>query len=155
MNIGSMWARQGIAASPHTGYSVQKGGVHSFTKALAIESAPHGIEFNAVAPAVVKTALYLNIVRAEQLDEAVDSFAAIPAGAGWHHGGHHERGVVPPRRQVELADRRHRRWRRRCHRRPRVRCVATKAQNQIAVVIFFPDEGGTCRPWIWQEQEKH
>ncbi|QRP48637.1 SDR family NAD(P)-dependent oxidoreductase [Amycolatopsis sp. FDAARGOS 1241] len=77
VNVGSMWAHQGIAATPHTGYSVQKGGVHSFTKALAIELAPHGIRVNAVAPAVVKTPLYLGFVPADKLDETVDSFAGF------------------------------------------------------------------------------
>jgi NAD(P)-dependent dehydrogenase (short-subunit alcohol dehydrogenase family) len=74
VNIGSMWAHQGIAATPHTGYSVQKGGMHSFTKALAIELAQHRIRVNAVAPAVVKTPLYLGFVPADKLDETVDSF---------------------------------------------------------------------------------
>lgn len=74
VNIGSMWAHQGIAATPHTGYSVQKGGIHSFTKALAIELAPHRIRVNAVAPGVVKTPLYLGFVPADKFDETVDSF---------------------------------------------------------------------------------
>jgi NAD(P)-dependent dehydrogenase (short-subunit alcohol dehydrogenase family) len=43
VNIGAMWAHQGIAAGPHAGYFVQKGGLHSLTKALAIELAPHAI----------------------------------------------------------------------------------------------------------------
>jgi NAD(P)-dependent dehydrogenase (short-subunit alcohol dehydrogenase family) len=74
VNIGSMWAHQGIGATPHTGYSMQKGGLHSFTKALAIELAPHAIRVNAVAPAVVKTPLYLRFVPASNFDETVDSF---------------------------------------------------------------------------------
>ncbi|SIM58825.1 NAD(P)-dependent dehydrogenase, short-chain alcohol dehydrogenase family [Micromonospora cremea] len=74
VNIGSMWAHQGIAATPHSGYSMQKGGLHSFTKALAIELAPHSIRVNAVAPAVVKTPLYLRFVPADKLDETVSSF---------------------------------------------------------------------------------
>jgi NAD(P)-dependent dehydrogenase (short-subunit alcohol dehydrogenase family) len=77
VNIGAMWAHQGIAATPHSGYSVQKGGLHSFTKALAIELAPHHIRVNAVAPAVVKTPLYLGIVPADTLDETVDGFAGL------------------------------------------------------------------------------
>ncbi len=74
VNIGSMWAHQGVAATPHSGYSVQKGGLHSLTKALAIELAPHQIRVNAVAPAVVKTPLYLGFVPADKLDETVASF---------------------------------------------------------------------------------
>ncbi|MFF4597354.1 SDR family NAD(P)-dependent oxidoreductase [Amycolatopsis sp. NPDC001319] len=77
VNVGSMWAHQGIAATPHAGYSVQKGGLHSLTKALAIELAPHRIRVNAVAPAVVKTPLYLGVFGADKLDESVDSFAGF------------------------------------------------------------------------------
>jgi NAD(P)-dependent dehydrogenase (short-subunit alcohol dehydrogenase family) len=77
VNIGAMWAHQGIAATPHSGYSVQKGGLHSLTKALAIELAPHHIRVNAVAPAVVKTPLYLGLVPPDQLDETVDGFAGL------------------------------------------------------------------------------
>jgi NAD(P)-dependent dehydrogenase (short-subunit alcohol dehydrogenase family) len=74
VNIGSMWAHQGIAATPHAGYSVQKGGLHSLTKALAIELAPNKIRVNCVAPAVVKTPLYLGFVPADKIDETVASF---------------------------------------------------------------------------------
>jgi NAD(P)-dependent dehydrogenase (short-subunit alcohol dehydrogenase family) len=74
VNIGSMWAHQGIAATPHSGYSVQKGGLHALTKALAIELAPHRIRVNAVAPAVVKTPLYLGFVPADKIDETVAGF---------------------------------------------------------------------------------
>ncbi|MBB5790306.1 SDR family NAD(P)-dependent oxidoreductase [Jiangella mangrovi] len=77
VNVGSMWAHQGIAVTPHTGYSVQKGGLHSFTKALAIELAPHHIRVNAVAPAVVKTPLYLGFVPEDELDATVDGFAGF------------------------------------------------------------------------------
>jgi NAD(P)-dependent dehydrogenase (short-subunit alcohol dehydrogenase family) len=74
VNIGSMWAHQGIAATPHSGYSVQKGGLHSLTKALAIELAPDKIRVNCVAPAVVKTPLYLGFVPEDKIDETVASF---------------------------------------------------------------------------------
>jgi NAD(P)-dependent dehydrogenase (short-subunit alcohol dehydrogenase family) len=77
VNIGSMWAHQGIAPTPHSGYSVQKGGLHSLTKALAIELAPHRIRVNAVAPAVVKSPLYLRFVEQDKFDETVDSFASF------------------------------------------------------------------------------
>jgi NAD(P)-dependent dehydrogenase (short-subunit alcohol dehydrogenase family) len=57
VNIGSMWAHQGIAATPSSGYSVGKGGLHALTHNLAIELALHHIRVNAVAPAVVATPL--------------------------------------------------------------------------------------------------
>jgi NADP-dependent 3-hydroxy acid dehydrogenase YdfG len=40
VNIGSMWAHQAIAATPSSGYSVGKGGLHALTHNLAIELAP-------------------------------------------------------------------------------------------------------------------
>ncbi|MFI5613266.1 SDR family NAD(P)-dependent oxidoreductase [Amycolatopsis sp. NPDC051903] len=77
VNIGAMWARQGIAATPHSGFSVQKGGLHSLTKALAIELAPHAIRVNAVSPASVKTPPYFRLVPEEQLDDPVNSYASM------------------------------------------------------------------------------
>ncbi len=49
VNIGSMWAHQAIAATPSSGYSVAKGGLHALTRNLAIELAPHQIRVNAAA----------------------------------------------------------------------------------------------------------
>jgi NAD(P)-dependent dehydrogenase (short-subunit alcohol dehydrogenase family) len=77
VNIGSMWAHQGIAATPASGYSLAKGGLHSLTKSLAIELAPHGIRVNAVAPAVVGTALYERFVPKDQLSQTLDSFKSL------------------------------------------------------------------------------
>ncbi|MGP4086649.1 SDR family NAD(P)-dependent oxidoreductase [Streptomyces sp. KR55] len=77
VNIGAMWAHQGIAATPHSGFSVQKGGLHSLTKALSIELAPHAIWVNAVAPAAVKTPPHFRLVPEEQLDDPVNSFASM------------------------------------------------------------------------------
>jgi NAD(P)-dependent dehydrogenase (short-subunit alcohol dehydrogenase family) len=55
ISIGSIWALQGIGATPSSAPSMAKGGVHSFTRALAIELAPDRIRVNALAPAVVET----------------------------------------------------------------------------------------------------
>ena len=74
VNIGSMWAHQAIAATPSSGYSVAKAGLHALTKNLAIELAPHHIRVNAVAPAVVATPLYERFVPADQLDQTLHSF---------------------------------------------------------------------------------
>src|SRR5262245_23098352 len=74
VNIGSMWAHQGIAATPSSGYAVGKGGLHSLTHTLAIELAPHNIRVNAVAPAVVATPIYEKFISKDKLDETLHSF---------------------------------------------------------------------------------
>jgi NAD(P)-dependent dehydrogenase (short-subunit alcohol dehydrogenase family) len=67
ISIGSIWALQGIGATPSTAPSMAKGGVHSFTRALAIELAPDRIRVNALAPAVVETPLFDQLLTPEQL----------------------------------------------------------------------------------------
>src|SRR4030095_4376312 len=67
ISIGSIWALQGIAATPSTAPSMAKGGIHSFTRALAIELAADNIRVNAIAPAVVETPLFEPLLTAEQL----------------------------------------------------------------------------------------
>jgi len=74
VNIGSMWAHQAVAATPSSGYSVAKGGLHALTRNLAMELAPHQIRVNAVAPAVVATPIYERFVPADKLDETLHSF---------------------------------------------------------------------------------
>lgn len=53
VNISSIWGEAG--ASCEVLYSAAKGGVNSFTKALAKELAPNGIRVNAVSPGVIET----------------------------------------------------------------------------------------------------
>ena len=74
VNVGSMWAHQAIAATPSSGYSVAKGGLHALTRNLAIELAPHKIRVNAVAPAVVATPIYERFVPEDKLEETMHSF---------------------------------------------------------------------------------
>jgi NAD(P)-dependent dehydrogenase (short-subunit alcohol dehydrogenase family) len=58
VNVGSMWAKQAIKATPSSAYSMQKAGLHSLTQHLAMELADHKIRVNAVSPAVVDTPVY-------------------------------------------------------------------------------------------------
>lgn len=67
VSIGSIWAMQGVAATPSTAPSMAKGGIHSLTRALAIEFAPDKIRVNAIAPAVVETPLFDPLLTSEQL----------------------------------------------------------------------------------------
>lgn len=74
VNIGSMWAKQAIKATPSSAYSMAKAGLHALTQHLAMELADHGIRVNAVSPAVVKTPIYESFIAADQLDETLASF---------------------------------------------------------------------------------
>jgi NAD(P)-dependent dehydrogenase (short-subunit alcohol dehydrogenase family) len=42
VNIGSMWAKQAIKATPSSAYSMAKAGLHSLTQHLAMELAEYG-----------------------------------------------------------------------------------------------------------------
>jgi NAD(P)-dependent dehydrogenase (short-subunit alcohol dehydrogenase family) len=53
---------------------VAKGGLHALTRNLAIELAPHKIQVNAVAPAVVATPIYERFVPEDKLEETLHSF---------------------------------------------------------------------------------
>ena len=77
VNIGSMWARQAIGATPSSAYSLAKGGLHALTRNLALELAPHQIRVNAVAPAVVATPIYEKFVPADKIEETLHSFDAF------------------------------------------------------------------------------
>jgi NAD(P)-dependent dehydrogenase (short-subunit alcohol dehydrogenase family) len=67
INIGSMWSNHAIAATPCSGSSAAKGGVHALTRNLAIEFALDHIRVNAIAPAVVETPLFDALLTPEQL----------------------------------------------------------------------------------------
>lgn len=58
VNVGSMWAKQAVKATPSSAYSMQKAGLHSLTQHLAMELAEDNIRVNAVSPAVVDTPVY-------------------------------------------------------------------------------------------------
>lgn len=55
INISSVWGN--VGASMEVAYSASKGGVNTFTKALAKELAPSNIQVNAIACGVIDTAM--------------------------------------------------------------------------------------------------
>ena len=73
INVGSIWAMQGVGITPAAVPSMAKGGIHSLTRALAIELAPDKIRVNAIAPAVVETPLLESLGSADQV-AAFNSF---------------------------------------------------------------------------------
>lgn len=74
VNVGSMWAKQAIKATPSSAYSMAKAGLHSLTQHLAMELAEHNIRVNAVSPAVVKTPIYQHFIDPSEVDQALSSF---------------------------------------------------------------------------------
>lgn len=75
VNVGSMWAKQAVKATPSSAYSMQKAGLHSLTQHLAMELADHGIRVNAVSPAVVETPVYDSVFgSAEEAKKALVGF---------------------------------------------------------------------------------
>ena len=74
VNIGSMWAKQAVAATPSSAYSMAKAGLHSLTQHLAMELASAGIRVNAVSPAVVNTPIFEGFIPKEQVDTVLQGF---------------------------------------------------------------------------------
>jgi len=77
VNIGSMWARQSVKATPSSAYSMAKAGLHSLTQHLAMELAGHGIRVNAVSPAVVETPIYGAFIKPEEIHATLAGFNAF------------------------------------------------------------------------------
>ncbi|HSW92991.1 MAG TPA: SDR family oxidoreductase [Gammaproteobacteria bacterium] len=77
VNIGSMWAKQAIKATPSSAYSVAKAGLHALTQHLAMELAEYHIRVNAVSPAVVETPIYNSFIPKEKVRETLKSFDAF------------------------------------------------------------------------------
>ena len=73
VNIGSMWAKQAIKATPSSAYSMAKAGLHSLTQHLAMELAEYGIRVNAVSPAVVVTPIYGAFIDPNTIEETLTS----------------------------------------------------------------------------------
>lgn len=71
--VSSVWGGRG--ASCEVAYSATKGGINSFTKALAKELAPSGVAVNALAPGLVDTAMNSSLSE----EELADVIEEIPA----------------------------------------------------------------------------
>ncbi len=75
VNVGSMWAKQAVKATPSSAYSMQKAGLHSLTQHLAMELADDKIRVNAVSPAVVETPVYESVFGGkEEANDALQNF---------------------------------------------------------------------------------
>ncbi len=74
VNIGSMWAKQAIKATPSSAYSMAKAGLHSLTQHLAMELAEYNIRVNAVSPAVVVTPIYGAFIEDDKIEETLQGF---------------------------------------------------------------------------------
>lgn len=75
VNVGSMWAKQAVKATPSSAYSMQKAGLHSLTQHLAMELADYNIRVNAVSPAVVNTPVYHSVFGGEaEAQTALEGF---------------------------------------------------------------------------------
>jgi NAD(P)-dependent dehydrogenase (short-subunit alcohol dehydrogenase family) len=74
VNIGSMWAKQAVQATPSSAYSMAKAGLHSMTQHLAMELAGAGIRVNAVSPAVVRTPIFEGFIPKEDVDAVLQGF---------------------------------------------------------------------------------
>lgn len=81
VNIGSMWAKQAIKATPSSAYSMAKAGLHALTQHLAMELGEYGIRVNAVSPAVVVTPIYGAFIDPDQIEDtltgAFDAFHPV------------------------------------------------------------------------------
>jgi len=69
INIGSMWVEHPIEVTPCSASQVAKGGVHTLTRHLAIEFAKNNIRVNTIAPAVIDTPLYDDLMPRDNLEQ--------------------------------------------------------------------------------------
>ena len=74
VNIGSMWAKQAVEATPSSAYSMAKAGLHALTQHLAMELAHKKIRVNAISPAVVETPIYERFIPKEEVHASLQAF---------------------------------------------------------------------------------
>ena len=79
INISSIWGN--VGASCEVIYSASKGGINSFTKALAKELAPSSITVNAIAPGVIKTEMNQWLSK-EDTEALIDEIPMMRMGEG-------------------------------------------------------------------------
>lgn len=77
VNISSVWGN--VGASMEVAYSASKGGMNSFTKALAKELAPSNIQVNAISCGVIDTAMN-HCFSPEEMDALRDEIPADRLG---------------------------------------------------------------------------
>ncbi|WP_413283011.1 SDR family NAD(P)-dependent oxidoreductase [Vibrio sp. MA40-2] len=74
VNIGSMWAKQAIKATPSSAYSMAKAGLHALTQHLAMELGDHNIRVNAISPALVNSTIFESFIEPSAMDETLATF---------------------------------------------------------------------------------
>jgi NAD(P)-dependent dehydrogenase (short-subunit alcohol dehydrogenase family) len=74
VNIGSMWAKQAVQATPSSAYSMAKAGLRSLAQHLAMEIAGAGIRVNAMSPAVVRTPIFEGFIPQAEIDAVLEGF---------------------------------------------------------------------------------
>ncbi len=77
INVSSVWGKAG--ASMEVAYSASKGGLNAFTKALAKELAPSGIQVNAIACGLIDTDMN-SIYSKEEIDGIIEGIPANRIG---------------------------------------------------------------------------
>jgi 3-oxoacyl-[acyl-carrier protein] reductase len=75
INVSSVWGN--VGASCEVAYSASKGGANSFTRALAKELAPSGIQVNAIACGVIDTDMNRDHLSEQELQDLAQE---IPIG---------------------------------------------------------------------------
>lgn len=77
INISSIWGNVGVSCE--VAYSASKGGVNSFTKALAKELAPCNIQVNAISCGVIDTKMN-GFMNREEMEDLIETIPANRMG---------------------------------------------------------------------------
>ena len=77
INISSYFAQRMLPGRPSTVYSLTKGAINSFTKALAYELGPKAIRVNAIAPGTVNTPLVQSNINRLSVEERAKFYEMI------------------------------------------------------------------------------